>query len=192
MSAVNRPWTPAPLAAPAAPTAAVGAAADAKSRVWIGRWLVSSAIANGLMAGTYVLFSVWVMPMLGRKNDAGFVDSMQKINVQIENPLFFAAFFGAMVFPAIAAWKQRKTGGGTAMKWAVAAFALYTTTVLTTSGINVPLNEMLASKGDADPAKARADFEDVWNLWNGVRAVLTTAAFAAGIQAVRVFRRNRG
>ncbi|MGA4539898.1 DUF1772 domain-containing protein [Uniformispora flossi] len=192
MSAVDRPWTPAPLAAPAAPTAAAGAAAAAKTRVWIGRWLVSSAIANGLMAGTYVLFSVWVMPMLGRKNDAGFVDSMQKINVQIENPLFFAAFFGAMAFPAIAAWKLRKTGGGTAMKWAVAAFALYTTTVLTTSGINVPLNEMLASKGDANPAKARTDFEDVWNLWNGVRAVLTTAAFAAGIQAVRVFRRNRG
>ncbi|MCF2526701.1 anthrone oxygenase family protein [Yinghuangia soli] len=181
MAAVDTTRTAAAAAAPLAPA----------TRDRLGAWLTAGAVANGAMAATYVAFSVYVMPMLGRKDDAGFVHSMQQINVNIENPLFFAAFFGASVFPAVAAWKQRKKGGGSAMKWAAAAAALYTAGVLTTMGINVPLNEALAAAGDTDPSAARADFEGTWNVWNAVRAVLSTAAFAASVQSLRLFRRNR-
>lgn len=163
--------------------------ADTKDR--LGKWLTASAIANAAMAGTYVAFSTAVMPLLGRKDDAGFIDAMQQINVGIENPVFFAAFFGASILPAVAAWKLRKRGGGTVMKWSFAAFALYSTTLLTTMGVNVPLNEMLASKGDANPSGVRADFETTWNIWNGVRAVLTTAAFVCSAKAVKLYRRGR-
>ncbi|WP_331770008.1 DUF1772 domain-containing protein (plasmid) [Embleya sp. NBC_00888] len=95
--------------------------------------------------------------------------------------------------PAIAARKLRKRGGGTTlMRWTLAALALYTTTVLTTSGINVPLNEALAAAGGTDPAKTRADFETTWNIWNGIRAVLSTAAAALAMaKAIRLHRRNR-
>lgn len=184
-----------------APTAAVpGAAAasatatalSATTRDSLGKWLTAGAVTSGAMAATYVAFSAFVMPMLGRKDDAGFVDSMQRINVVIENPVFFAAFFGAMLAPAVAWWKLRKRGGDrTLLRWTAAAFALYTAGVLTTSGINVPLNEMLASKGDANPSGVRADFETTWNVWNGVRAVLSTAAFVCAAKAVRLNRRIR-
>ncbi|MET7300763.1 anthrone oxygenase family protein [Embleya sp. NPDC005575] len=162
----------------------------ATTRDTVGRWLTAGTVANTLMAGTYVAFSTVVMPLLGTKGDADFVHSMQQINTNIENPLFFAVFTAALVAPAVAAWRLRKRGGGTTLRWAVAALALYTTTVLTTSGINVPLNEMLAGAGSVDPGKTRADFETTWNIWNGIRAVLSTAAAVAMVKATRVYRRN--
>ncbi|WP_406277681.1 DUF1772 domain-containing protein [Embleya sp. NBC_00896] len=174
-----------------AATAAASADTVAATRDTVRRWLTAGTVANGLMAGTYVAFTAVVMPMLSTKDDTGFVNSMQSINTGIENPLFFAVFFGALAAPAVAAWKLRKRGGGTTMKWAIGALALYTTTVLTTSGINVPLNEMLASTGDADPTKARTDFETTWNIWNGIRALLTTGATLAMAKALRLHRRNR-
>jgi uncharacterized membrane protein len=161
------------------------------TRDTVGRWITAGAVANVLMAGTYIAFSAVVMPMLGTKDDADFVHSMQQINTNIENPLFFAVFTAALVAPAVAAWRLRKLGGGTTYRWVVAALALYTTTVLSTSGFNVPLNEMLADAGNADPGKTRADFETTWNAWNGVRAVLSTVAAGAMIHAIRLRRRNR-
>jgi uncharacterized membrane protein len=163
----------------------------AGTRDTVGRWLTTGAVANTLMAGTYVAFSTVVMPLLGTKDDADFVHSMQQINTGIENPLFFTVFTAAMAAPAIAAWKLRKRGGGTAMRWALIALALYTTTVLTTSGINVPLNQALAHAGSVDPGKSRADFETTWNIWNGIRAALSTAAAVAMLKALRLHRRNR-
>ncbi|GCD99767.1 anthrone oxygenase family protein [Embleya hyalina] len=168
--------------APAGPIAA--------GRSTAGRWLTAGAAANGLMAGTYVTFSAAVMPWLGTKGDADFVSTMQNINSGIENPLFFTVFTAAMAAPAIAAWKLR-AHSRTAMRWALVALALYTTTVLTTSGINVPLNQALAHAGTVDPAKSRADFETTWNIWNGIRAVLSTAAAVAMVKAVRLHRRSR-
>lgn len=173
-------------------TLTAGTDAITGTRDTVGRWLTAGAVANTLMAGTYVAFSAVVMPLLGTKDDAGFVHSMQQINTGIENPLFFTVFTAALAAPAIAAWKLRKRGGGTTlMRWTLAALALYTTTVLTTSGINVPLNEALAAAGSTDPTKTRADFETTWNIWNGIRAVLSTAAAVAMAKAIRLHRRNR-
>ncbi|GCD96683.1 anthrone oxygenase family protein [Embleya hyalina] len=172
-------------------TLAAGSTATARTRTAVGRWLTAGAVANTLMAGTYVAFSAAVMPWLGTKDDADFVTTMRDINTGIENPLFFAVFTAAMAAPAVAAWKLRRLGGGTAMKWALAALALYTTTVLTTSGINVPLNQMLAHAGTTDPTTTRTDFETTWNIWNGIRAALSTAAALAMVKAVRLHRRNR-
>ncbi|MEU0938279.1 anthrone oxygenase family protein [Embleya sp. NPDC005971] len=173
-------------------TLAAGTDAIGTTRRTVGRWLTAGAVANTLMAGTYVAFSAVVMPWLGTKGDADFVHSMQQINTGIENPLFFTVFTAAMAAPAIAAWKLRgHAATATVMRWTLAALALYTTTVLTTSGINVPLNQALAHAGDVDPGKSRADFETTWNIWNGIRAALSTAAAVAMLKALRLHRRNR-
>ncbi|MFI6585771.1 anthrone oxygenase family protein [Embleya sp. NPDC050493] len=173
-------------------TLAAPARSIAATRDTVGRWLTAGAAANTLMAGTYVAFSTVVMPLLGTKDDADFVHSMQQINTGIENPLFFTVFTAALAAPAIAAWKLRRHPTTAAvMRWTLTALALYTTTVLTTSGINVPLNQALAHAGDIDPAKTRADFETTWNIWNGIRAALSTAAAVAMLKALRLHRRNR-
>ncbi|MDI2126038.1 DUF1772 domain-containing protein [Yinghuangia seranimata] len=170
-------------------------AVTGQGRDTVGVVLIASTVATGLIAGTYYIFSIAVMPGLGKTDDAVFVDSMQQINKVIENPLFFATFFGAFALPAVAVWQLRKNGGGAAMKWTAAALALYTVTLLTTMGINVPLNNELKDAGDphtiANIAQVRSDFEDKWNLWNGVRAVLSTAAVVCLGRALTLHRRGR-
>ena len=102
--------------------------------------LLASTIATGLMAGTFFSFSVAIMPGLAASDDATFVEAMNKINVAIENPLFFAAFFGAIVLPAAAAWQQHKAGARLVARWAAAGLACYLVAFGMTMGFNVPLN----------------------------------------------------
>ncbi|MFD9603776.1 DUF1772 domain-containing protein [Streptomyces sp. NPDC057908] len=147
--------------------------------------LGGAAIATGLVAGTFYVFSCAVMPALGRSDDRTFIEVMQNINDVIENPVFFAGFFGALVLTAVAAWQQRRSPGP--RRWILAALATYTVAFLLTSGVNVPLNNALAHAGDpariADPGAVRERFEDAWVAWNAVRAVLCTAALALLLRA---------
>ncbi|WP_330238993.1 anthrone oxygenase family protein [Streptomyces sp. NBC_00525] len=142
--------------------------------------LGAAAVTTGLMAGTFFVFSCAVMPALGRSDDRTFIEVMRNINDVIENPVFFAGFFGALVLTAVALWQHRRSPGPRGLL--VAALVVYAAAFLLTSGVNVPLNNALADAGDparlADPAAVRDRFEDAWNGWNAVRAVLCTAALA--------------
>ncbi|TXR95767.1 DUF1772 domain-containing protein [Streptomyces sp. col6] len=155
--------------------------------------LGAAAVTTGLMAGTFFVFSCAVMPALGRSDDRTFIEVMQNINDVIENPVFFAGFFGALVLTAVAAWQHRRSPGPRG--WIVAALVVYVVAFLLTSGVNVPLNNALADAGDpahiADPAAVRDRFEDAWNLWNTVRAVLCTAALALLLRAPYAGGRRR-
>ncbi|THA72348.1 DUF1772 domain-containing protein [Streptomyces sp. A0958] len=147
--------------------------------------LGAAAVTTGLMAGTFYVFSCAVMPALGRSDDRTFIEVMRNINDVMENPVFFAGFFGAPVLTAVAAWQHRRAPGP--RRWLLAALAVYTVAFLLTSGVSVPLNNALADAGDparlADPAAVRDRFEDAWSAWNTVRALLCTAALALLLRA---------
>ncbi|MFF0060695.1 hypothetical protein ACFYRC_03935 [Streptomyces sp. NPDC005279] len=49
------------------------------------------------------------MPALARSGDRIYVEVMQNINEVIQNPVFFAGFFGALILAAVAAWQQRRS-----------------------------------------------------------------------------------
>lgn len=155
--------------------------------------LGAAAVTTGLMAGTFYVFSCAVMPALGRSDDRTFIEVMQNINDVIENPVFFAGFFGALLLTAAAAWQQRRSPGPRG--WILAALAVYAVAFLITSGVNVPLNSALADAGDpariADPAAVRDRFEDAWVTWNTVRALLCTAALALLLRALAPGARRR-
>lgn len=151
-----------------------------------------AAVTTGLVAGTFYVFSCAVMPALGRSDDRTFIEVMQNINDVIENPVFFAGFFGALILTAVAAWQQRRSPGPRG--WLFAALAVYAVAFLLTSGVNVPLNDELARAGDpariAGPAAVRDRFEDAWVAWNAVRAVLCTAALALLLRAAHLTGRQ--
>lgn len=155
--------------------------------------LGAAAVATGLMAGTFYVFSCAVMPALGRSDDRTFVEVMQNINDVIENPVFFAGFLGALFLTAAAAWQQRRSP--VPRRWILAALVVYAVAFLLTSGVNVPLNNELARAGNparmADPAAVRDRFEDTWVAWNAVRAVLCTAALALLLRASYLMARRR-
>ncbi|MEU1348013.1 anthrone oxygenase family protein [Streptomyces sp. NPDC005795] len=147
--------------------------------------LGAATVATGLMAGTFSVFSCAVMPALGRSDDRTFIEVMRNINDAIENPVFFAGFFGALILTAAASWQQRRSPGP--RRWVLAALAVYAVAFLITSGVNVPLNNVLADAGApariADPAAVRDRFEGAWVAWNTARALLCTAALALLLRA---------
>ncbi|MFL6115451.1 MAG: DUF1772 domain-containing protein [Catenulispora sp.] len=140
--------------------------------------LAAATVVTGLIAGVYYAFACAVMLGLGASGDRTFIEAMQNINKKIENPVFFLSFCGALVLPA---WALRRYRRDPRMRlWIGVALVLYVIGLLTTMGINIPLNNDLANAGDpakiADPAAVRAGFEDTWNLWNIARAVVSTGA----------------
>ncbi|MER5882891.1 anthrone oxygenase family protein [Streptomyces sp. NPDC001941] len=157
---------------------------------WQGVVLGSATVAMGLIAGVWYAFSVAVMPALARSGDRVYIEVMQNINDVIENPLFFASFFGALILTGVAAWQQRTTA---AKWWVIGALIAYGLVFVLTSGANVPLNNALAAAGDPakikDPHAVRAAFENSWVFWNVVRGLLSTAALVLLAKALP--RRHR-
>ncbi|GHE98385.1 membrane protein [Streptomyces longispororuber] len=143
-----------------------------------GPALGAAVLTTGLTAGAFFVFACAVMPGLGRGSDRAYIEVMQHINEVIQNPVFLAAFLGAPLSTAYAAWRLRRVPAG---RWVLAAFVAYGAAFTLTAGVHVPLNDALAAAGDpaviADPAAVRADFEGPWVAWNAVRAVLCTLAF---------------
>lgn len=160
----------------------------------VGLLLGGATVTTGLVAGVYYAYACSVMIGLGDSDDRTFVEAMQQINEAIQNPVFFAGFFGALLLPGIAAFLERRRGLRTS-RWTWAGLALYTTGFLITVGINVPLNNRLAAAGIpsqiVDLAAVRSHFENTWNAWNIVRAVLSTAAVGCLGRALVLHGRRR-
>jgi uncharacterized membrane protein len=150
--------------------------------------LALATLTTGLIAGVFYAYAVSVNLGLAAQPDAAYVATMNAINERIENPLFIASFFGAVLFllAALAVHLPRPRLG---RFWLIAlASALYMGGgFLLTVVVNVPLNEELARVvGDASAgelARARAGYEGPWNLWNGVRTVFSFLAFVALVGA---------
>ncbi len=141
--------------------------------------LIITATLTALMAG---LFYAWSSVMLGfaRLNDREFVSVMQKTNQAIQNPVFFASFFGAPLFLLISTViHYNQSPRFVLLLMATAAFLVGTFGV--TMFGNVPLNNTLdhfdlKSAADEEITLQRANFERRWNKLNTIRTVSSTLA----------------
>lgn len=142
--------------------------------------LVATATLTALMAGLFYAWSCSVMPGFRRLKDREFIVSMQACNGAIQNPVFFAAFFGAPVFLIISTvLHYAQTARFPLLLAATIVYAVGTFGV-TIFG-NVPLNNAL-ERFDAESAtgeeiaRQRASFEPRWNRLNHIRSLSSTAA----------------
>lgn len=149
---------------------------------------LASALGSALIAGVFFIFSVAVMPALGRIAPAAGIAAMQSINVTILNPWFFLAFFGTaaislfLAVAALAGWAE----GGSA--YLIAGCLLYVAgSVLVTGVFNVPLNTALAAvlPDSAEGSDLWARYLSTWTVWNHLRAVASLGAAASFILALR-------
>ncbi|MFG1785055.1 DUF1772 domain-containing protein [Rhodococcus oryzae] len=142
--------------------------------------LLGAGVTAGLMAGLFAAFAYAVMPGLGRTDDQTFISAMQKINVAILNGWFMVCFLGGLVLTVATLLLHLRSARG-ALPWIIAALVFYVAMLVITAAVNVPLNDELARAGDviANPDVVREQFESRWVTWNIVRAVVSTAAFAA-------------
>ncbi|MEU3462544.1 anthrone oxygenase family protein [Streptomyces sp. NPDC006733] len=181
----THPTSPAPGRAPLPPGPARRSA---------GTVLGAATVATALMAGVFFSFDVAVIPGLGRGDDRTYIGAMQNINVAIENPVFFLAFFGALVLTGVAALQQRRLGRRAVLGWVLASVALYVVALLVTMGGNLPVNDELARAGDpariADPAAVREKFEQTWIALNIVRTTVCTVAVGCLGRALFLYGRG--
>jgi len=59
--------------------------------------LTLATLTTGLVAGVFYAYEISVNLGLAAQPDESYVATMQAINEKIQNPLFFASFFGAVL-----------------------------------------------------------------------------------------------
>jgi uncharacterized membrane protein len=143
--------------------------------------LISATVCVGLVAGLLGAFAVAIMPALRGASDRTFVETMQRINVSILNPIFLGAYMGGLLLSVAAVvlhWIDDERG---ALPWIIAGTVLYLVVLVITDRVNVPLNEQMDAIGDptraTDLGAARQQFEDRWVTWNVIRSVVNVGAF---------------
>ncbi|GAA4296796.1 DUF1772 domain-containing protein [Actinokineospora soli] len=141
--------------------------------------LIVTAVTSGLMAGLFFAFSACVMLALGQVDDRVFIDTMQRINRLIQNPVFGLVFVGSLL-GSIAVAVLELTGDPRLDVLVGAVLTLVT--MLITFTVNIPLNNRIDAAGPADavadPKAVRLAFEPRWVRFNHLRTLLSTAGFA--------------
>jgi uncharacterized membrane protein len=126
---------------------------------------------------------------LRHTDDRTFIGAFQSIDKAIINPLFMAAFFGALILTGLAVVLHLSGDRRGLLPWLSAAFVLYLIAVVITMAVHVPLNDAIKAAGDpariSDLAAVRRHFDEAkWSAWNLVRTLTSTAAFGCLIAAV--------
>jgi uncharacterized membrane protein len=151
--------------------------------------LLGATLTMGLVTGAFVLYAHAIMPGLKKTDDRTFVTAFGSIDRAIINPWFMAGgFLGALVLTIAALFAHL---GRDTLPWIVAALVLYAIAFVITIAVNVPLNDALKAATDPNLAAVRERFNEArWAGWNLVRAVTSTAAFAALAWALVVYGRS--
>jgi uncharacterized membrane protein len=144
--------------------------------------LLAATMTTGLMAGVFANWSNAIMPGLNNVDDRTFVTAFRALDAAITNPLFLGGFTGAMLLIALSATLHHRVEHRPVLWWVGAALLCYLAVLVTTFGVNEPLNEHFRTGGEsgagADFAAVRAQLDEArWTAWNTARALASTIAF---------------
>ncbi len=151
--------------------------------------LLITATLTGLSAGLLYAYACSVNLGLGRLPDREYLSAMQSINKEILNPLFFAGFFGALIFLFVSAYLNYSQPASFRFIFLLIAALVYTIGVFgVTSFGNVPLNDGLAkvnlqSSSVAEISKLRISFEVPWNRLHSIRTIASVISLVLVILA---------
>jgi uncharacterized membrane protein len=138
-----------------------------------------TALGAAIMAGLLFAFSNFVMRALSELPAAYGLEAMQRINVDIVNPLFLSLFLGTPALCLVVTIVALQGGAGGVRTILLAGAACYLVGVVgVTMGFNVPLNNALASLGAAAAPVDWPAYVGRWLRWNHVR---TVAAFVSAV-----------
>lgn len=139
--------------------------------------LIITATVTALIAGLFYAYSCSVVLGLGKLSDSEYLKSMQSINREILNPVFFLSFMGTAFLLPISTFLYR--GQNLVFILLLMATLAYLIGVFgVTMFGNVPLNDHL-DKFDIVNSSAEAikemrnNFERKWNFLNNIRTVFS-------------------
>ena len=142
-----------------------------------------AAFTTAVAGGVYLGFSTMVMPALREASGADAVGTMNRINVRAVRSVFMVAFVGSLLSGVLAGILLLGSLPGADAWLALAGAALAVVAFLITAGVNVPLNNRLASTSDAS---AFAAFERRWSRANTARGTVSLLGAASFIGALVV------
>ena len=151
--------------------------------------LIITATVTGLMAGLFFAWSCSVTIGLARLSNTEYLSAMQSLNRAIQNPLFFACFFGAAILLPVSTFMHYSQASTNQFWLLLSATSIYLIGVMgVTIFGNIPLNNMLDSfaiqSGTVgEIALTRTKFELPWNRLNNIRTVASTASLVLVILA---------
>ena len=152
-----------------------------------GASLVVSTLLLGLVSGFFYTYSISVMPTLRGVDDRTFVDVMQKINRDVQNPRFFLTFIGSILFGILNLFLFLGQPFSVLLPVIISLAGYFVCFAITVRG-NVPMNVRLDRYGPveriADVAAVRKEFEGHWTRLNGLRAWSATIGFGGMIWAL--------
>jgi len=147
---------------------------------WVLNLTRASLVGGALMAGTFFVFSVMVMPGLRRLPPLDGLRSMQEINRVVNDRPLFASMFvvaGLLSFAVAVStiWTWDQPGAGLRL---AGGLANGLGSFVFTMAFHIPRNNTLDKIDPAasDAATKWSDFYDAWVPGNHVRGASSTAA----------------
>ncbi len=143
--------------------------------------LYFAILLTGLSAGLFYAWQVSVIPGTKRIQDSTYIETMQKINRAIINPLFMLVFLGALLIQILSVFLY--WDNGMTFWFLLAATVLYGAgTVIVTGLGNVPLNDALDSLSlhelsEEKISRERQNYEARWNRLHLIRTVFSVISF---------------
>lgn len=145
--------------------------------------LFATTLCFGLVAGLCFTWGNAVTPGIGQLNDLGYLQSFQRMNRSIENPLFFAIFIGSFFIGIATIFANKGISPSHFWLILIAVIIYFFGVVLVTIMGNVPLNELLdktnLTESSIEELKTlRERFENPWNHFHTIRIITATISFA--------------
>jgi len=142
----------------------------------------------GLSAGFFYAWAVSVIPGTKKVSDLVYLETMQSINKQILNPMFFLIFFGSLIVLVISTIQQY--GNGTVFWMILCAAITYLIGTIGVTGFgNVPLNDKLEALEISELSSKeihdwRVYYEPIWNKLHTIRTVFSVISFYLALHTV--------
>lgn len=146
-------------------------------------WIM--ALCAGLMAGTYLAFSGFIMRSLAALDTARAIAAMNAINATILKSSFMPLFFGstiiALLMVVAGLWQWGEPGADRA---AAGGVTYVVGMFIVTAAANVPLNRALAgvSGNGEEAARTWALYLKRWTRWNTLRTMASLATLIVCIE----------
>ncbi len=145
--------------------------------------LFAATLLIGLTAGLCFTWGNAVTPGIGQLDNLTYLQAFQKMNRSIENPLFFAVFFGSFLVGIVAIFANKGVSPEHFRLVSIAIGIYFIGVVLVTITGNVPLNQVLDKtdlvQSSAEQLQALRDrFEQPWNRFHLIRVIASILSFS--------------
>lgn len=143
--------------------------------------LYLALLLTGLSAGLFFAWQVSVIPGTKRIQDSTYIETMQKINRAIINPLFMLIFLGSLLMQFLSVILYWNTAMPYWLILGATVFYAAGTVIVTGMG-NVPLNDALDilklnKLSEEQVSGERKDYESRWNKLHVIRTLFAVLSF---------------